>query len=97
VPVRCFAWYGFISGENDMRIETESALLKYIEYDAETRVLTVEFNKGGRYSYADFPPTEWANFDKADSKGRFFLAHVKGQYAHTKLPEEKTDDGKKAE
>jgi hypothetical protein len=75
------------------RQQVESGLIKSLEYDAERRVLTVEFNRGGVYEYEDFPPTEWANFDKADSKGKFFHAYVKGQYQYRKQAEETAADG----
>lgn len=64
-------------------------------YDAATETLELEFKsrKDGEpnklYHYAKFPQAEWESFNRALSKGSFFLKFIKPTYACTKLPVEK--------
>jgi frataxin-like iron-binding protein CyaY len=75
----------------------ESGLLKSpAVYDAEKQVLTLEFNRGGKYNYSEFTPQDWAEFIAADSKGKHFLRVIKPKFACTKLPPEETPDGAKS-
>lgn len=60
-------------------------------YDAEKRVLAVQFpargdRPGDVYHYFDFPADVWAEFQAAESKGKFFGARVKGIYRYEKQP-----------
>ncbi len=57
----------------------QSAQVQWARYDAETRTLEIDF-KGkapSTYVYDGFPPEEWDAFKAAESKGRFFAAHVR--------------------
>jgi len=72
----------------------ESQAIYYFSYDHETRSLLVQFWKvrikdykivkkwpsDKKYLFKDISPQLYENFVKAGSKGRFFLANVKGQY-----------------
>jgi hypothetical protein len=76
----------------------ESGLLKSpAKYEAEKQVLTLEFNRGGRYNYAEFTPADWADFIAADSKGKHFLRVIKPKFACAKLPPEEMPDVAKTE
>ena len=71
----------------------ESTAVYYFDYDHETRTLLVQFwrvrvrngvvikkwpsNK--KYLYPNIPPELYFKFLKAGSKGRFFLANIKGK------------------
>lgn len=59
----------------------QSSNIAAIGYDAETQVLTVQFHSGRSYNYANVPETEHLAFLDASSKGQFFNAHIKDQYA----------------
>ncbi|MBW8036735.1 MAG: KTSC domain-containing protein, partial [Planctomycetes bacterium] len=50
----------------------ESTNIWEIGYDAENRKLWIRFNEGGTYTYDDFPPEMWTEFQAASSKGKFF-------------------------
>ncbi|MBL8743328.1 MAG: KTSC domain-containing protein [Myxococcales bacterium] len=56
-----------------------------IGYDADSRVLTVEFRNGSRYEYENVPATEYAGFLGAWSKGRYLHRWIKGRYDYRKL------------
>jgi len=66
------------------RVPVTSTDIASIGYDSESRVLEVEFIKGGLYQYSEVPPEEHEGFMAADSKGKYFHARIK-QYSHVKL------------
>ena len=57
-----------------------SSMIASIGYDPETKVLSVEFTKGGTYEYAEVPPEEHEAFMNAESVGKYFLVHIKPNY-----------------
>ena len=71
----------------------ESTAIYYFDYDRETRTLLVQFWKvrvkdgvvikkwpsNKKYLYPNIPPELYFRFLKAGSKGRFFLANIKGK------------------
>lgn len=61
-------------------IPVESSLIKAIGYDKETEKLTVEFKRGGQYSYYGVSPETYDNFRQAESIGKFFLMEIKGLF-----------------
>ena len=63
----------------------ESTNIWQIGYDAEKQKLYIRFNKGGLYSYEEFPPETWEEFQTTDSKGRFFYKAIKGRFNFTKI------------
>jgi hypothetical protein len=62
------------------RDPVSSSQIAAIGYDPATKVLEIEFNRGGVYTYADVPAEVHADLMAADSVGRYFSAHVKGVY-----------------
>lgn len=72
-------------------IPVDSHLFSAYGYDADSRTLAVQFpDRGDRpgdvYHYFDFPADVWAEFQQAESKGKFFGARVKGIYRFEKQP-----------
>ena len=63
----------------------QSSNLAAIGYDAEARELRVQFQSGHIYSYVEVPPETWAQFQAAESKGRFYGAEIKGKYPTEKV------------
>jgi len=57
-----------------------STCVSDIQYDQETRTLTVAFVKGGTFSYQDVPPHVVKAFKAAGSLGQFFNANIKHNY-----------------
>lgn len=65
--------------------DCESTLIAQYGYDPKTREMRINFHKGGTYSYADVPQEAFEEFLRAPSKGKHFLAHIKGAYAYEKI------------
>ena len=68
----------------DMKL-VESSNIWQIGYDADEKKLYICFNEGGTYTYDDFPPEMWEEFQKASSKGKFFYKAIKGRYDFSKV------------
>jgi len=49
----------------------------YVEFE---RTLYLRFQSGEIYRYFEFPPEQYQEFLAADSKGRYFAAHVRDQF-----------------
>lgn len=62
------------------RIEVESSMIRSVGYEADSRTLEIEFNSGGIYQYFNMPPEEYEGLMKAESHGRYFLAHIRDAY-----------------
>jgi hypothetical protein len=68
--------------------------VKAVGYDAETKVLEVEFKSGGIYQYAGVQPEMYADLLAAESVGRFVSQVVRAGRRGLKIEEEKGgDDG----
>jgi lysyl-tRNA synthetase class 2 len=62
-----------------------SSLLADAKYDPQSRELDVRFVTGQRYRYSDVPSDVYDSLVKAESKGAFFNARVRKEYAYRKL------------
>lgn len=76
-----------------------SSQLHAIGFDPATGTLAIQFKgKGGvpgsLYHYANFTAAQFADFEKAESKGSFFGAHLKRET--TKYPYKKIEPPKQA-
>lgn len=59
----------------------ESKMFTSVWYDADKQVLYLRFRKTGDvYRYFEFPATEYQHFLDAESRGRFFLAHIRDPF-----------------
>jgi len=67
---------------NQMVISTE---IEWIGYEESRNMLQVEFLAGDIYQYAHVPRFVYEEFLEADSHGRFFESHIKGNYAYQKV------------
>jgi hypothetical protein len=62
-------------------IPLESKMLTSASYDADKQILYLRFRKTGDiYKYFAFPVTEYSAFLGAESRGRFFLAHIRDHF-----------------
>ena len=59
-----------------------SVAIAQIEYDAASATLFVQFTSGEWYSYLGVAPRVHAEFEAAESKGRFFQQHIRDRYAY---------------
>ena len=63
----------------------EAKTIESSSYNAETKVLTVDFGKGGTYEYAEVPQEVADAVAKAESKGKAINEMVKGKFKATKV------------
>lgn len=68
------------------RIPVASSNCASVGYDIATRILEVEFKRGGVYRYFDVPASEHAALIAAPSVGGYLDAHIKkAGYRYEKL------------
>jgi KTSC domain len=63
----------------------DSKLLISAAYDAKSRILYLRFRSGDVYRYFDFPAEQYQQFLDAESRGRYFLAHIRNHFRYEKL------------
>ncbi|WP_013323339.1 lysine--tRNA ligase [Gloeothece verrucosa] len=61
-------------------LKSQSAALKGFDYDADKKVLRVEFLNGSVYLYHDIPESKYKELEKAPSKGQFFNAEIRDKF-----------------
>jgi hypothetical protein len=64
----------------------ESKLLAASAYIAPRRILYLRFHSGEVYRYFTFPAEQYHDFLAAESKGRYFLSHIRNRFPYQKLP-----------
>lgn len=64
-------------------IAVESSNIKEIGWENGT--LWVRFKNGGTYTYAKVPKSVHDALMRAESKGKYFIAHVKNVYEYAKI------------
>ena len=67
------------------RTPITSSNLVSVGYDEKTQVLEVEFKPSSLYQYTGVPKRVYDEMTRAESPGKFFHAHVRGQYATKKV------------
>ena len=68
-------------------VAVDSSSIAALSYDADTRVLGVQFRSGAAYRYRGVPAEVFAEFLRADSKGRYFVKKIRGKYAFFRVQE----------
>ncbi len=64
----------------------ESKMFISAAYDADKQVLYLRFRKTGDvYRYFEFRITDYQAFLDAESKGRFFLAHIRDHFRYERM------------
>ena len=67
------------------RTPVSSSNVSAIGYAPDSGVLEVEFTNGAVYSYSGVPLGEYEGFMRAESKGKYLHANIKGRYPYAKL------------
>lgn len=62
-----------------------SSMISSVGYDAESKILEVEFKGGAVYRYDGVSPETYRALMDAESIGKQFTATIKGQYPSVKL------------
>lgn len=67
------------------REPVESSNLASVGYDADNKILEIEFNHGGVYQYFDVPQDVYDELMSADSHGKYFVHNIKNNYRYQKI------------
>ncbi len=67
------------------RESVESSSIASVGYDANTRMLEVEFRHGAVYRYREVGPDAHQALLAAESKGRHFNNVIKGRYDYVRV------------
>jgi KTSC domain len=63
----------------------ESKLLASSAYDAGKHTLYLRFRSGEVYRYFEFPQKQYQEFLDAESRGPYFLSHIRNQFRYERL------------
>ena len=63
----------------------ESKLLASAAYDAGKNTLYLRFRSGEVYRYFEFPEEQYRDFLGAESRGRYFLSHIRNHFPYERL------------
>ncbi len=67
-------------------LSLESKMFTSVWYDADQQVLYLRFRKTGDVDrHFEFPVTEYQAFFDAESRRRFFLAHVRDRFRYERM------------
>jgi hypothetical protein len=67
------------------RVPVESSMLRSIGYDADAKILEVEFVNGSVYRYFDVPPAAHERLMNAKSHGSHFNANIRGAFVYEEV------------
>ena len=56
-----------------------------VRFDRDRSLLEVQFHNGSRYHYFDVPEYVAEAFERAESKGKFLAASIKGHFRYSKV------------
>ncbi len=59
-----------------------SSMIHAMRYDGRARLLEIVFKNGRTYQFVNVPPEEYARFQSAGSKGRYFQQNIRGVYSY---------------
>lgn len=65
--------------------EVDSSMLENIAYDEATEQLSVTFKNGSMYQYFDVEPSIANGLSEANSKGRYFIRHIRPWYQYKRV------------
>lgn len=75
-----------ITSTHEIALEpVTSAALAAIGYDADARMLAVQFSSGHIFHYRDVPDTVWAELQRVPSKGQYYAREIKKQFKGEKV------------
>jgi len=69
-----------------MKTTVASSLIAAIEYNPETQQMILHWNKGGQQAYENVSQETHDAFINAESVGKFYNAHIKGNAAYSNIP-----------
>ena len=66
-------------------LPVESKMFSSVAYDGEKQILHLRFRSGDVYRYFEFPAADYQAFLDAESRGRFFLAHIRDRFRYERM------------
>ena len=67
------------------RIAVESSNLASVGFDEATKTLEIQFHSGGIYEYDDVEKEIYDELMNAESKGRYFMGQIRGEYDFSRV------------
>ena len=67
------------------REAVESSVLASVGYDAQSRLLEIEFHSGALYRYFEVPKEIYRQLLAAESKGHFFGANIRDKFRNERV------------
>ena len=80
-----FVPYGRLRYVTRWRTPVASTSIRSVGYDDEADVLEIEFQSGGVYRYEEVPRGVYDDLLRAESHGRYFHDHVRGEYGYRRI------------
>ena len=69
------------------RTPVQSSSIKSVGFDRHHHTLVIEFLHGGTYEYAEVPEHVFHELLHAESKGRYFLEHIRDNFSYARVGE----------
>ena len=66
-------------------LPVESKMFTAVAYDADKQTLYLRFQSGEVYRYFEFEAAQFQTFLNAESRGRFFLAHIRDRCRYERM------------
>jgi KTSC domain len=63
----------------------ESKMFTAAAHDEHNQVLYLRFTSGDVYRYFNFPAAQYQKFLHAESRGRYFLSHIRDLFSYERL------------
>ena len=63
----------------------ESKMFTSVAYDGEKQILYLRFRSGDVYRYFELPAAQDQALLDAESRGRFFLAHIRDHFRYERM------------
>jgi hypothetical protein len=63
----------------------ESKMFTSVAYEPDKQILYLRFQSGDVYRYFEFPAADHQAFLDSESRGRFFLAHIRDQFRYERM------------
>lgn len=67
------------------RQHVESTAISSVGYDANAKILEVEFSSGAVYKYRGVPPGVYRSLMKSPSKGQYVSRRIRDRFPFTRL------------
>ena len=63
----------------------ESKMFVSVAYEPDKQILYLRFRSGDVFRYFEFPAADHQAFLDSESRGRFFLAHIRDQFRYERV------------